>query len=519
MNVIKNIVKIILVVIISSLLFSSVTYAADTIPYPTYTIDSSYIESDSPATYVPLDIVSGGGAGNFMDPVDMQVYKGVIYVLDSGSNSVFVMDSDFKIIKIIDSFIVDGTSSTFNKPQGLTISSTGELYVADTDNSRIIKFDQDYSAVKIFSRPDIAVLGTDFVYKPLKIGVDSSKRIYVIAQGVNRGLVELNSDGQFMSFLGAPKVTYNLFSYLWKRILTKDQAKYLEKFVPTEFSNLRIDYDGFIFTTIKANDYEKVFNAVKTHDGVSIKAVEKFSASGIDILRRFGDIPIVGDVNFQITAAEDGSGKGKSTSPIYNPSSFEDIAVDEVGTYYCLDSKRSRVFTYDIDGNLLYAFGNSGNQTGNFITPVAIDCLGEKLLVLDKSLKRITVFGRTEYGRNLHSASKFYSDGLYKESLELWSNVSKFNANLSFAYIGMGKCYYYLHDFENAIKYLKLADEKKYCSKAYEKYRVQQMVLYFKPAISILLVIIAILATIIIISKRRKKKVALDKKGETANEE
>ncbi len=31
-----------------------------------------------------------------------------------------------------------------------------------------------------------------------------------------------------------------------------------------------------------------------------------------------------------------------------------------------IDSKRNRVYTYDFDGNLLFAFGDNGTMLGNF---------------------------------------------------------------------------------------------------------------------------------------------------------
>ena len=42
------------------------------------------------------------------------------------------------------------------------------------------------------------------------------------------------------------------------------------------------------------------------------------------------------------------------------PSLFVDITSDSYGNYYALDGKRGRVFAYDVDGNLLYAFGALG---------------------------------------------------------------------------------------------------------------------------------------------------------------
>lgn len=476
-------IRICCLTVLLNLLFHSVALASDTISYPTYTIDADFNEAESPVAFIPSSQVYG-----FEDPVDMEVYRDTVYVLDAKKGAITILNKELAVEKVIDTFHANGKEEHFSNPNGITLSPMGDIYIADTGNARIVCLNGDGSFKAEFKQPEISVLGKTYVYKPVKIGVDLAQRMYVVATGINRGLIQLNAEGKFMSFLGAPRVTYDIFTIMWKRILTKEQAKYLEKFVPTEFSNLRVDAEGFIYTATKANDTRKLYTEIKTGN-VSIKAVQKLNASGIDVLRRYGNVPVVGDVNFEVPPESDGSGKAQATaSTIYNPSTFEDIAIDGTGTYYCIDSRRGRVFVYDMDGNLLYAFGTSGSQSGCFVNPVAVDILDNRLLVLDKSLSRITVFDKTEYGETLHGASKYYSDGEYLQSLEMWEKVGRYNANLSLAYIGMGKSYYFLKDYKNAVYYLKLADEKYYCSKAYEKYRLAGMIRFFKPAAAILMI-------------------------------
>ena len=51
--------------------------------------------------------------------------------------------------------------------------------------------------------------------------------------------------------------------------------------------------------------------------------------------------------------------------------------------YSLLDRRRGRIFTYDHEGNLLYIFGGLGTQAGTFVTPVAIENIGNTIIVLD----------------------------------------------------------------------------------------------------------------------------------------
>lgn len=485
---------------------------ANALSYPNYTINSRLEEALSPAAYVPERIIYGenAGTGAFVNPADIQDFGEQLYVLDAGRNSLFVLDKQFKIVNTIAKFEIDGKEYTFNNPQGFTISGEGNIYIADTDNSRIAVLDSHGKGLDIFNKPEIDLVSKDYVYKPLKVGVDKAKRIYVIAQGINEGLMELNSEGKFMGFLGAPRVTYDPLTYFWKKVLTKNQSKYLEKFVPTEFSNISVDSDGFIYTVIKSNDIKKTYEAIRANNQTSVMAVEKFNASGVDILKRKGEIPVLGDVNFQIDYAQNSTSKNAANSVVYNPSTFVDIAVDQNGNYFCLDSKRGRIFTYDADGNILYAFGSLGNQIGNFTTPVAVELFGDNLVVLDSALKRITVFSKTQYGSLINEAAMAYAEGNYKASLDLWNEVYQFNSNLSVAYLGIGKCYYYLQNYGKSVEYLKLAKEKYYCSKAFTKYRLEVMIKYSKTFLLILFFVILLIAGLIIgtklIRKRRSAK-------------
>lgn len=489
----KKLGKCFFLVAVCLLLGAMPVMAADTLPYPTYTINADWTEAPSPAVYVPYKDVYASDVGleAWEQAVDMEVYGSEIFILEAKQGIVVVLDDRFQLVRTIGPVVIDGEESPMNAPQGLTISPDGELYIADSGNARILRLTREGEVLAVYNKPVIEVLGDDYTYKPLKIGVDSAKRIYVIAEGINRGLLELNASGEFSSFLGAPRVTYDMFTLIWKRLMTREMAKNMVQFVPTEFSNLRIDSEGFIFTTIKAFDQDKLNDALNwTRDFSNVKLVQKFNASSTDVLRRYGDIPIIGDVNVAQSL----------------PSYLEDIYLDESGGYYCLDSNRSRVFYYDTDGNLLYAFGIAGRQQGTASSAAAIDMVGENLLVLDKAVGKMIVYSPTAYGRILHNGAELYADGQYEASLEAWQEVVKYNGNLSLAYIGMGKCAYYLEDYPSALHYLELANEKTFWSKAFNKNRQQFLSDNFVPVAAGVAAVVVIIIVLNVVLKRRKKK-------------
>lgn len=94
-----------------------------------------------------------------------------------------------------------------------------------------------------------------------------------------------------------------------------------------------------------------------------------------------------------------------------------DAAVGPEGTWSILDQKRSMIFTYDANGELLFAFGDKGEQLGNLKTPSAIVYQDDKLLALDTAQSSFTVYTRTEYGDILISALKANNDRRYDEAV------------------------------------------------------------------------------------------------------
>ena len=492
--------KIAILLLICCSLFTGVCSAAD-IPYTTYTISADFTEAESPAAWVPFQTIASSRLGleSGGSIYDMEAYGDYLYVLDKGGNAVIVLDKAYQPVRTIRSFVMDGEESAFNAPEGLTLAPDGTLYIADTENARIVHLTGEGEFIGVYGRPEIGVLG-DSSYRPIKLGVNRAGRIYVVARGVNRGLIELNKDGTFSSFVGAPRVTYDMFTLIWKRLLSKSASQYLESFVPTEFSNVRLDEKGFIYTTIKANDFMQTYQALASNNQTVIKAVMCINSAGNDVLRRFGDIPILGDVNWR-PAADSAS----VVAADENPSAFEDIVVDESGCYYVLDSRRGRIFSYDSDGNLLYAFGALGVQDGTNQTPRAIELFQGNLVVLDTGLNKLSVYRITDYGTAIRQAAMTYAAGHYEQALANWQEVHKFNGNLTLAYIGMGKSYYRLKDYENAVKYLTLAEETQYCSEAFVKLRTQQMSRYFIPLFAVVVLLLLLLVYFLLRKPREKK--------------
>ena len=114
--------------------------------------------------------------------------------VDSSGN-VFVADTwNSRIVKMNS----DGTNPTvigsgFSQPQGMAIDSSGNVFIADTWNSRIVKMNSDGT--------NQTIIGSGFSY-PTGVAVDSLGNVFV-ADTSNGRVVEVDSDGSTQHVIGS----------------------------------------------------------------------------------------------------------------------------------------------------------------------------------------------------------------------------------------------------------------------------------------------------------------------------
>lgn len=243
----------------------------------------------------------------------------------------------------------------------------------------------------------------------------------------------------------------------------------MDLFVPTEYSNLCLDSEGFIYATIGVIGEET--------NPLDAQPIRKLNAKGTDILVRNGYFEPAGDLWWV--------GHGEMSGP----SKFVDIACLDNDVYYGLDNTRGRIFSYDFQGNMLYAFGGHGYKAGYFINPVAIEDLGDTLVVLDANLGSITQFTLTEYGTYINEGLSQYKRGDYDASAATWQKVLKLNGNYDQAYIGIGRAYLRQEKYTEAMEYFKLKLDSTNYSKAYKLYRKD----WFEENIGIIIAVVVIL--------------------------
>ena len=392
-----------------------------------------------------------------------------------------------------------GASIILGNAKGIAVIKDGSsysIYVADTDNSRIVKMNSDFVVTEVFLTPTDEVFyqwdseekldsTNDTPFKPMKIAVDKTKRVYCIAKSVYEGIIEfssakfeelvikteennfvntpLNANGNFNRFLGKNVVTANPLKQFWYKIMSEAQINLQGVDLPPEFINLTIDADGFLYTTSYPD----------ADDAQAKNMIKSINTSGKDVLRRNGYVEPNGDAVFLSAHA--------NKEVVIGASTLTAIAVNPDGFYSVTDSRRGRIFTYDTEGNLLYITGEKGTLSNNINQPVALSYLTigeaddpnkqELLLVVDKTSKSIISFTTSEFGKLVNEATRLYLNNKIIEAEDVWREVIKMNSNYELGYVGIGKSLLRNEQFEEAMEYFKLGHNAAYYSKAYQQYR------------------------------------------------
>ncbi|MCR4903507.1 MAG: NHL repeat-containing protein [Butyrivibrio sp.] len=456
----KNIIKTGIVILAAvATLFHPVIALANSGEYGySYNYDYWGDVQESPDSYTVCKVFTSAELGldvRLKNPQGMFVNGNNIYICDSGNNRIIVVErvapQKLEVRDIIDSFKGGSGPETFNNPTDIAISEDGNIFVADQGNARIVKLNDKLEYVMEFTKPTDNTLDPALVFQPDKLVIDTAERVYCIATGINKGLVKYENDGIFSGFVGATPVTFNWTDYIWKKLASQEQRAKMESFVPTEYENIYIDYEGFIYATA----------SVASTEGNSVEgdAIRKLNLMGNNILVQNGNWDVYGDLYI-------GSGGGYE-----GPSIFTDVTVMDNDIYVCLDKNRGRLFGYDDQGRMVFAFGGNGNMDGYFRRPSAIEHIGHELYVLDSLDCSITAFVPTDFGNLVYSAIEEFDKGNYEASGAYWQEVMDQNGNYDLAYIGLGRALLRQEDYKNAMKYFELKHDRENYSKAYKQYR------------------------------------------------
>ena len=392
------------------------------------------------------------------NPSSLFTYGNKLFVVDTDNNRIVELEYTSKktlaFNRVIDSVnTTDGSEGTFDGPRDIFVNDDGSMFIADTNHGRVLKVDENLNVIFTLKEPDDPTYEEGKAFLPEKVVADSKGRAYVAARNINKGFLKYEYDGTFQGFFGANEVVYEVSDLIWKKLATQAQKEKMVLFVPVEYSNCYMDKEGFIYAVTKTFDWWDLKSD-------KAKPIRRLNALGKDILvKNNEDQPPIGDLVW-------GNAAG-----ISDPSKFTDITVLDNNVYLTIDESRGRVFAYNDQGYLLFAFGGRGNIDGFFRKPAAIEHIGKDLFILDSINASITVMSPTDYGNLIYKATEQFASGEYDESAETWAKVLEYNGNYDLAYIGLGKSFLRQKKYKEAMDYFKVKRDRRDYSKAFKYYR------------------------------------------------
>ena len=475
----KNILKFICVLLaltIVSFKFSGIEASAST-PYKTYTLNRYNELVETQDAYDPIKSVKtieiDGKNDTFSNAQDLFIDKDdYLYLADTNNQRIIIMDKEFNYINSFGKEELKQPLGIFVRDEYIYVADYG--LESDPNSGQIVvyKYDKQSNTVElshVFGCPTSQILVVNkFLFRPEKIAVDANHTMYIVSKGSSNGVLLVNSNNRFLNFFAPNQTSGTLWDTIKSFLYGANENVLLTQKIPAAPTNVMLDDSGYIYTVTKT--------VVQNDLGDTVKKVN------------------IGGVNFY---PED----------MRVASSFIDSWSSGYNTIYAL-TDGGFIYEYDTEGNLLFRFGGklaSDEQLGLFdkASSIATDSQGN-LYVVDPNSNAIQVFSKTNFTAKVHDALVLYMSGKYVESKELWEEVLRYNSMFDLAHKAIGLAYYLEGDYEKALEKFEVAYDKENYSEAFWEVRND----FLMNNLSTMVFIIAGLLVVYIVVKNLNKKYA-----------
>ena len=380
-------------------------------PYVTYTIgpNGRYVQTQTayePAGYFDMDLTLNL-------PEDMIQFGDDIYVADTGNKRVVKFNMDTGVGTIL----LEGLS----QPTGIHVNDLGELYVADKIDRVIYHYDAEMRLLQTYGRPNQAIFGSDSPFVPVKVTTGPRGILYVVGEGSTAGLMQLNSVGEFIGFFGTNTTTFS-----WLQTVSNFFGINRAINIPTSPTNVALDEKGSVFTVSNLTNQQ----------------VKKFNIASQTILSM-----------------------SQSDQPV-------SVHINNFGNIFTI-SQTGIITEYDSYGNMIFEFGglDTGNRiSGLYVNPIDMLTDDEQnLWVLDKGTGNIQLLQRSEFASLVHEGLINFKEGIY--DLDQWENVLRMNSLFALANASLARGYYRVQAYEEALGYYAIAFDREGFSEAFWQLR------------------------------------------------
>jgi len=275
-----------------------------------------------------------------------------------------------------------------NFPKGIAVDSQGNVYVADSQNHRIQKFDSEGTFITAWGSSGEA---PGQFSEPWGIAVDADDNVYV-ADTWNHRLQKFTADGEFITYWG-------VFQDTGGELLNPQGMFYGPR-------DIAIDAEGNLYVTDTGNKRVQKFdsegNPLGQWGGGGAEPGQFLEPVGIAVDAQ-GNIYVadtwnqrvqVFDADFQLLTqrrVEAWLGESIANKPY--------LAVDGEGNVYTTDPEGYRVLVLNADGELLATFGKYGTDDASFDLPTGIEVDHQgNVYISDSNNHRIMKFAPTGWG-------------------------------------------------------------------------------------------------------------------------
>lgn len=359
------------------------------------------------------------------DPSDLFVdANNILYIADTGNKRIVRYDIDTGLT------LQDVTHADFSSPSGVYITADGKIYVADPGAKAVLTFDADGTFLQKIEKPTAPVFA-DTAFEPKKIAVDSGGNMYIIGEGVYDGVIQLARTGEFLGYFAVNDANLTFSQRLQRLLFTRAQIANLFDANPAVFTNVFVDSAGIVYTATS---------------GLSMNGMKKHSTDGGNMFK----------------------------SDVWSNNALTDVYVDGNGLIYTCGAG-GYIEVCSSNGELIFEFGSevaSSDIAGLFtkLVAVAVDRDG-RIWGLDGSKGYVQSFRTTEYAEAVYSAMTLYEAGYYDAAMEKWSEVLALNQMSTLAHNGVGKAYLHMEEYALALEHFEVGNNKELYSEAFWEVR------------------------------------------------
>lgn len=441
---------------------STVTVSAAT-PYRTYTIDGyGQYMVETQAAYLAKKTIIKFGNEFLKNPNDLVVKEdGRVYVADTGNSRVIVGDVNGNLIRKMGEGVL-------KRPMGLFVTDNNHVYVADRDAEAVFEFDENGTVVNQYGKPDNPLYGDGISFLPLKVVVNDAGIMFIVCESNTNGIVEISPSegGTFLGYFGTNYASTSLQTIIYRAILTKEQRAKMVSNIPSTPDNLAIDEKGLIYTVTRGDE------------STSLK---RLNIAGANMIA---------------------SGK---VSGVYDEAPAA-VAVGNHDNIY-VASQMGYIYEYNNTGEPLYVFGGKDDGTqreglSTLVSAIQVD-KNDNIYVLDADKCQIQVYQPSEFTQKLHNALYLYSNGRYAESREPLTEVLKMNSMFDYANKAMGRAYFQEENYEQALRYARLAKDKEGYSDAFWEMRNVWLKNNIVPALGLIILLYIIYKVLMLLDRKK----------------